>query len=494
MVHCGDDLTAVRRACVYEWGFPISTRNCRMTETDTVGPSFSERVVDMRDGALRAYREFLRTPTFMVTGFLLLALGMYLLDNRGAAWIDPLRQLLKERLFVDSRTTSDFLAAIAGGIISVTSITISLLLLAVQQSAGSLTSAVLDQFLRRTRNQAYFGFFIGLALYCLIVLSTVHESANAVLSATVGFALTVVALYLLILLLYSTIHQMRPSIIVAAITDHALRARDRQWALFQRMRGTAPVARAGAATTRVESQRRGYLVDIHLDSLAEALAERDVEVVLAIPIGGFVTRHDLLAEVRGGDPSCHDAVVEALQEALVIERHRAGDCDPGYSIEQLARIAWVTISTAKSNPGPATHAIRAMRELLLRWAETPDRDSDVEVLPVVYQDSLARDLTDALESAMVVCSESRQHQNFAEILDVFSATAHRVPAAQRDAMAAMVERSIDTLGEHVLTRQLCASLAAAAATLTACGRPRAAARMRTTRDRFGRSMDELCGS
>jgi uncharacterized membrane protein len=455
-------------------------------DADTLGPTWRERLADMRDGALRAYREFLRTPTFMVTGFLVLALGMYLLDNQGTGWIDPLREPLKKRLFVDSRTTSDFLAAIAGGIISVTSITISLLLLAVQQSAGSLTSAVLDQFLRRTRNQAYFGFFIGLALYCLIVLSTVHESANAVLSATVAFALTVVALYLLILLLYSTIHQMRPSIIVAAITDHALRARDRQRCLLQRMRST-PATAPDAGATRVQAGRRGYLVNIELELLEKALRESGgAEVVLRIRIGCFVTRHDAVAEVRGGNPSSHEAITKALHQALVIERHRAGDFDPGYSIEQLARIAWVTISTAKSNPGPATHAIRAMRELLSRWAEAPAAEEDAEELPVVYHDNLSLDLIDALESAMVVCSESRQHQNFAEILEVFATTAPRLPDAERDAMATMVERSVDTIGEHVLTRQLRAALLDAAAMLTACGRAHAAARIHDTPDRFGR--------
>ncbi|MDQ3518913.1 MAG: DUF2254 domain-containing protein, partial [Gemmatimonadota bacterium] len=72
---------------------------------------------------------------------------------------------LTKYAFIDAETTSNLLAAIAAGIITVTSITISLLLLAVQQGAGSMTTAVFDQFMRRRVNQTYFGFFIGLALY-----------------------------------------------------------------------------------------------------------------------------------------------------------------------------------------------------------------------------------------------------------------------------------------------------------------------------------------
>ena len=284
-----------------------------MKQPERVSPTWRERLLDLRDGALRAYREFLRTPTMMVTGFLLLALGMYLLDNMHGSWIDPVSKVLKKRLFIDSRTTSDFLSAIAGGIISVTSITISLLLLAVQQSAGSLTSAVLDQFLRRTRNQAYFGFFIGLALYCLIVLSTVHESSNSVLSATVGFALTLVALYLLILLLYSTIHQMRPAIIVAAIADHTLRARDAQRDLLQRTRAVPVLEGDAAQTTRIAAGRHGYLVAIKLEVLEAALEGRlGIEIVLGIQIGSYVTRHDPVAEERGGGPPTRRALDELL--------------------------------------------------------------------------------------------------------------------------------------------------------------------------------------
>ncbi len=469
----------------------VQNRGVRHQDTrqDAGSPPWQEWLIDKRDGALRAFREFLRTPTLVVTGFLLLALGLYLVDHLDVAWVKPLREVLRQRLFVDSSTTSDFLAAIAGGIISVTSITISLLLLAVQQSAGSLTSAVLDQFLRRTRNQVYFGYFIGLALYCLVVLSTVHHASNAVLSATAGFVLTLVALYMLILLLYSTIHQMRPTVIVAAIADHTLHARDKQRDLLARTRRRPMRTIYAADTTRIDAERRGYLVRIDLDALASATQGLDgMEIILLLQIGSYVVQRDPVADIHGGDPAQRERIADKVRKALVIERHRGMDGDPGYGIGQLARIAWVTISTAKSSPGPASHAVRALRDLLSRWADEPVAAADVDVLPVVYRDSVPMDVVDALESAVVACSESRQHQSFAEILRAFSTTADRLPLAQRDAMAAMIERSIAGIGEHVLTRDLGEALVDAGDALRACGRPEAAARIRTTRDRHGRCL------
>jgi hypothetical protein len=88
----------------------------------------------------------------------------------------------------------------------------TLLLLIVQQSASTMTTQVFDQFLRRRSNQMYFGFFVGLAVYTLITLATVDEPFNPVFAATLAFVLTVIALFLLIVLFYATIHQKRPPV------------------------------------------------------------------------------------------------------------------------------------------------------------------------------------------------------------------------------------------------------------------------------------------
>lgn len=134
------------------------------------------------DAIRLAFVEFLTIPTctiigflLLIIGFLLLAAGSYALDRTEAAWLKPLRDVLKLHIFANADATSSLLGTISSGIITVTSITISLLLVALQQSASSLTYQVSDQFLRRPLNQFYFGFFIGLALYALATLATVND-------------------------------------------------------------------------------------------------------------------------------------------------------------------------------------------------------------------------------------------------------------------------------------------------------------------------------
>jgi len=107
---------------------------------------------DLREAVVRSFAEFLAVPTLIIVVFLLLAAGTYLIDLANFAWLNPIRAVLRTHVFVDAAATADLLSTIAGSLITVTSITISLLIVALQQSAGTMTAQVFDQFLRRRHN------------------------------------------------------------------------------------------------------------------------------------------------------------------------------------------------------------------------------------------------------------------------------------------------------------------------------------------------------
>jgi len=96
----------------------------------------------------RAFTEFLTIPTYVILVFFVLAVGSYLLDRANPAWLAPIREIPQTHVFADPAATSSLLSTVAAGLITVTSITISLLLLALQQSAATMTAEILDQFLR----------------------------------------------------------------------------------------------------------------------------------------------------------------------------------------------------------------------------------------------------------------------------------------------------------------------------------------------------------
>ena len=152
-------------------------------------------------------------------------------------------------MFRSQQGTHDFLA----GLLTLISITFSILLLAVQQTASSLSNQVYDQFLRRTANQIFLGYAVGLAVYTLIVLATVGKGFNPIFSACTIVVFTITGLGLLIILIYGTIYQMRPVVIIEAMHDHILRARERQKNLVNCTRCESQCQEKVRAEIRVKS-------------------------------------------------------------------------------------------------------------------------------------------------------------------------------------------------------------------------------------------------
>ncbi|MDQ3780920.1 MAG: DUF2254 domain-containing protein [Chloroflexota bacterium] len=435
----------------------------------------------MRESLRRALSSFLAVPTGVIIIFVLLALGTYTLEQADLGWLRPLRNFMEAHVFGDPEATSALLGTIAGGVITITSITFSLLLLALQQSAGSMTHQVLDQFLRRRLNQLYFGFFVGMALYALITLATVDPPFNPVLGATLALILALVALYVLLLLIYSTISQMRPTDIVRTIHDHTLRARQRQLALIRRTRRSSRLPSRGAIALR--APRDGFIVEIDLEAIEAALkrASTPVEIVFHLSIGSYVAFQDQIAEVRAERDDDATRIAFRVERAIHLGRERNLDNDPAYGIEQLATIAWRSISTSQQNPSPGIATIHNLRDLLARWAMAEEDEPEAIRLPVIYPDNVMACLLGAFESLAVVASEAMQHQTYAAILRTFALNFDRLPLPEQQRAEQLLLRTIPGLGDHLLTTELDDALTALVQTLEQAERLDAAEAFRTAR-------------
>ena len=438
----------------------------------------------------RAFEEFLTIPTAIIAGFLLLAIVSYMLDRSKLVGLQSLREFLRSHVFANPQATSDLLGAIASGIITMTSVTISLLLIAVQQSAGSMTSAVFDQFLRRRHNQIYFGFFIGLALYSLITLATVNEPFNPVFGGTLSFLGTVVALFLLLLLLYTSINQMRPVEIIEAIHDLTLLARERQLRFLQKTR-RAPSVSTGIRLP-IRADKHGFVTRINLDALEAAIDKTPggAEVILSMPIGSYIAFQDVIAEVRAQTREEAERVGQTVQNAIRLERQRDLAIDPAYGIEELETIAWTSISTSKSNPAPGVLTILSLRDMLARWV-TEDTETDQQPLSIVYTDNTFARLMDAFETLAIVSSESMQHQNYIEVLRTFTLMFGRLTAQQQPRAEDLILRILPALGDHVLTAELDAALSALVDTLKASERFDTAGAVQMAQAALGQSIGKL---
>ncbi len=448
--------------------------------------TWSDTWADLR----RSFSDFLVVPACTIAAFLLLALGTHALDTRTIAWADGARTFLSRYVLTSESSTETLLATLAGGMMTLTSITFSLLLLAVQQSAGSMTTQVLDQFIRRRLNQWYFGVFVGVTLFTLSTLAANTTDKSPVFSATAALLLTCGALVLLIFLLYTTLNQMRANRILEAIHDLALEARERQRRVLARTRSASQLA-TSHVTQLVASNNNGYFAHLHLDRIAKAAGDGEYEVVLLVSLGDYVCYRDVIAEVRASAVVQASAVGEAVLHAVDLERQRNLHVDPGYGITQLGTIGWTSTSTAVSNPAPALSCLRNLRDLALRWSVEKPPPVPSNALPVVYRDNVLEHVIDALESIGVAASESLQNQCGAEVLLTFADLLERLPVGLQPRAEDAVRRALSGLGDHVLTADLDRALSHLAETLSATGRTNTEREVRTAHARLAQTVGVL---
>lgn len=443
----------------------------------------------------RAYREFMAIPAYILLGFVGLAVCTLLLDSVDAGWVRQGRDFLTRYIFRVEHKTADLLGTILSGLLTLISITFSVLLLAVQQTASTLTNQVYDQFLRRKVNQIYFGFSVGLAVYTLLILATVGDGFNPVYSTVCVVLLTVFALGLLILLIYGTIDQMRPSVIIQSIHDHVLRARGRQRALVRRTRREP---RSGwPARAEVRAEIDGFLQRIDLDCLTDPLREAGpAEVVVQNSVGTYAARGDVLATIRSESAAAAARLVPAVRKALHLEPERDLDHDPAWGIVELENVAWTTTSSAKSAPEPPRLTINALRDMLARWSDQEAREQpppEADVLPVVYHDNVYRQAIDTLATIAAGAKESYQHMILADAFRAFGLLYEAVNPPLQAQVLDTVRRIIPALQPLVFTHNLEEALGWLADTLGRHGQAEAAGELEAARREMEKRIGRVSG-
>lgn len=413
----------------------------------------------------RSFRQFLALPLATVAGFVGLNALVYLADRSWSAGQAPTGFGWLGALLGDSAALGSLLTTVASSIITVTSITFSLLLIAVQQGAAALTAQVTDQFMARRTNQFYFGYFVGLSVFVLMTLVTNTGFHRPVFGTTLALLLTTSALCLIIVMIYNTIDQMRPAQIIQFIHGRVLEARGQDLRLLAATRRTArqdwPVA------VSVRARERGYVVGLDLARIEKAVerhARGIVEIEFDLTVGTYRAVHDPLFRVRcmpaaALDAKSRERIVDETLGALAYDNGRDLRHDAAYGLHQLSIIAWTSVSTSKSNPSPGLSVIQALRDIISQWGDREGEPPEDPTSCIVYTDSGLMTAADALEAVIVVASESIQSQTLTEAITTLAILLRHVGQPTAERLADIAHRALSSLGEHVLTRELEAALA-----------------------------------
>jgi uncharacterized membrane protein len=123
-------------------------------------------------------------------------------------------------------------------------------------------------------------------------------------------------------------------------------------------------------------ERIGYVTNIDVAELGEAMAACGGVVHLAVLPGSFVDPGRVVAWVVDGDAG----VCARVAEAITVQRDRSYDHDPRFGLIVLSEIASRALSPAVNDPGTAIAVLGAQLRVFDRMARVTGQPADERVV------------------------------------------------------------------------------------------------------------------
>ncbi len=326
---------------------------------------------------LRANYWFL--PSLMAIAALGLSLGAIKVDEEWETeWLQSITWIYKN----EAEGARELLSTVAGATITVTGVVFSITIVALSLASQQLGPRLLSNFLRDRGNQIVFGAFIATYLYCLLILRTIRGTDENVfvphLSVTIGLALAVFSIGVLIFFIHHIVESIQAMHIIAQVSADLQAATER---LFPEKIGAGLPSAAPLslppdqaevlqrpADLRVDSTRNGYVQAVDGDGLMSLAKGRDLIIHLHYRPGHFVFKGATLASVwtRNG---LEEDLGKEINSAVIVGKQRTQEQDIEFLVNELVEIAVRALSTGVNDPLTAITCIDDLGAMLCNLSQ-----------------------------------------------------------------------------------------------------------------------------
>jgi len=331
---------------------------------------------------LRQYWSNLRSsfwflPALIVAAGVGVALALIEVDSSaGRKWLADWPRLFG----VGAEGARGILSTIAGSMMTVVGVTFSMTLMTLALASSQYTSRILRNFMRDRATQVVLGVFAGIFIYCLVVLRTIRsgDENEFVPSLSVSFAVVLAmgGIGVLIFFIHHIASSIQASSIIASVANETMLAIDR---LFPETLGQGPddddddqdqtmLSLPQRSWQAVPVKRNGYIESVDNAALLRLAGEYKTIVRMEQGIGGFVVRNNTLVSLALENPP-EQELVEDLQAAFSISRHRTLQQDSAFGIRQIVDIALRALSPSVNDTTTAVMCVDYLTAILARLAE-----------------------------------------------------------------------------------------------------------------------------
>ncbi len=314
-------------------------------------------------------------PALIVLGAIVLAYAMLALDHmlpsnwwQGMKWLDRI-------LDVRIAGATAMLQVVGGSIVTITGVVFSITIAAMALASGQYTSRVLRNFIRDRANQAVLGSFLGIFVYCILILRSLSGTSENSHAPAFAMLMTLVLSFVGIALLIFFIHHITLGLqaqrVVADIAREALPSIDRHFPSRlepPQETGVALSRPADGSRKSIRSRSSGYVTGIDFEHLVELADACDGLVRVRHGPGSFVAEGEVIAELQTV-ASPQRETFDQVHAAWSFAPQRTLENDPGYALRQLVDVALKALSPGVNETTTGVMCVNWLGVLLLRVAE-----------------------------------------------------------------------------------------------------------------------------
>jgi uncharacterized membrane protein len=269
-------------------------------------------------------------------------------------------QLVGSGVTGSAASVQTILTAASTSLVTLTSVVLSLTLVAVQLAMGQFSPRIVRAILHDRRSQLAVGLFIGTFAYSMTVLREVNGKSSGGapvpgLAVVVDYGLILSAIVVLVLYVHHTAQSIRAGGLIGWVAD-ATREE------VERLFPSAPEPREDASV--VAAPEYGVVTKLSYRVLVDIAERADCVLELVPAMGDFVPRGGPLFCVRG---SLSEPQRSAAARSVILERERSHEFEPVFGLRKLVDVAIRSIYSGPfQDPTTSVQSINAIHDLLRR--------------------------------------------------------------------------------------------------------------------------------
>lgn len=271
----------------------------------------------------------------------------------------------------DASTARTIISVIAGGILSLTVFSFTMVMVILNQAASQMSNRVLDKMIGNRFQQMVLGFYIGTIVYSLFLMSAIRDIDSGIyvpaLSTYLLIAFAIVDIFLFIYFLHYITQSVKYGVIINRIHSQTKKAMEQRCYLT-----IEPPAISIQGAMSLNNTNAGIYEGFNKKKLLSIAMKLDCTFYFLYTPGSYLLKEIPLLYIHPAK-KLDNATKEDIMSNIICSHEESIDNNMYYGFRQLTEVAVKALSPGINDPGTAVQSLRALAELLsFRLQHFPD--------------------------------------------------------------------------------------------------------------------------